>query len=80
VLDTSDLVNLDTTEDIPQEMQPEMEDKDIEFPSMEEMKAYQDRLSGSSEVDNKDLVSMVCLLSYGCTLLTRRLTPSWNHA
>jgi hypothetical protein len=59
VLDTSDLVNLDAAEDIPQEMQAEVEDRDIEFPSMEEMKAYQERLSGSSEVENKDLVSMV---------------------
>ena len=61
VLDPSDLVNLDTTEDIPEEMQAEVEDRDIEFPSMEEMKAYQDRLSGPSEVENKDLVSMVRL-------------------
>ena len=63
VLDTSDLVNLDTTEGIPAEKQGEVEDRDIEFPSMEEMKAYQDRLTGSSEVDNKDLVSMACLLT-----------------
>jgi len=63
VLDTSDLVNLDTTEGIPAEMQGEVEDRDIEFPSMEEMKAYQERLSGSSEVGNKDLVSMACLLT-----------------
>jgi hypothetical protein len=59
VLDTSDLVNLDTTEDTLQEMQAEPEDRDIEFPSVEEMKAYQDRLSGPTEVDNKDLVNMV---------------------
>ena len=59
--DTSGLVNLDAAKDITQEMQAEMEDRDIGFPSLEEMKAYQDRLSGSSEVDNKDLVNMVRL-------------------
>jgi hypothetical protein len=64
VLDTSDLVNFETAEDLPQEMQAELEDRDIEFPSMEEMKAYQDRLSGASEMENKDLVSMVRLPSY----------------
>ena len=61
LLDTSDLVNLDAAKGIPQEIQAEVEERDIEFPSMEEMKAYQDRLSGSSEVDNKDLVNMVRL-------------------
>jgi hypothetical protein len=81
VLDTSDLVNLDTTKDVRQEIQLEMEDNDIEFPSMEELKAYQDRLSGPSEVDNKDLVNMVRLpYNHKCNPLTRRSTPSWNHA
>jgi hypothetical protein len=75
VLDTSNLVNLDTTEEIPKEMHAEVEDRDIEFPSMEEMKAYQDRLSGSSDVENKDLVNMVRLPRYSCTPLTRRSNP-----
>jgi len=59
VLDTSGLVNLDMTQDIPQEEQAAVEDRDIEFPSTEEMKAFQDRLSGSTEVENTDLVNMV---------------------
>lgn len=61
VLDTSDLVNLDMTEVAPQEEHTEVEDRDIEFPSMDEMKAFQDRLSGSTEVENTDLVNMVRL-------------------
>jgi len=59
VLDPSDLVNLDAAKEMPQEIQAEVEDRDIEFPSLDEMKAYQGRLSGSPEVDNKDLVNMV---------------------
>ena len=59
VLDTSDLVNLDMTEVVPQEERAEVEDRDIEFPSMVEMKTFQDRLSGSTEVENTDLVNMV---------------------
>jgi len=61
VFDTSDLVNLDAAKGIPQEVQAEVEERDIEFPSLEEMKAYQDRLSGSTEVENEDLVNMVRL-------------------
>jgi hypothetical protein len=76
VLDTSELANFDTTEEIPQEMQAEVVDRDIEFPSVEEMKAYQDRLSGLSEVENKDLVNMVRYAGImQHALLTRRSIP-----
>jgi hypothetical protein len=63
VLEDHNLVNLDKTDEaMPQAIEQadvEVEDVDLEFPSLEEMKSYQDRLAGSSEVDNKDLVGMV---------------------
>ena len=76
----TDSVNLDkvdesTTQDI------QAEDRDIEFPTLDEMKVYQDRLSGSSEVENKDLVEMVRFSSVWVeTKLTIRSNHYWNHA
>lgn len=60
----SDLGNLGKMDDTMLQDEVEaklLEEKDSEFPSMEEMKVYQERLSVSSEVDNKDLVGMVRL-------------------
>lgn len=65
VLDASDLASLEMMgEPSEKEVDVEVEDRDIEFPSFKEMKTYTDRLTGAGDLETKDLVDMVRLLSF----------------
>lgn len=65
VLDASDLVSLEMMgEPSEKEGDVEVEGREIEFPSFEDLKAYTNRLAGAGDMEKKDLVSMVRLLIF----------------